>query len=86
LAFLGCLGRLPLRRILINCPLSGLDKLLQPGSFIHSVLLAILTAAIKEVLKQRMQALGPCGVSLSFTQTVSKAWWEWLKPWEMLRE
>lgn len=27
----------------------------------------------KEVLKQRMQALGPCGVALSFTQTVSKA-------------
>ena len=26
-----------------------------------------------EVLKQRMQALGPCGVALSFTETVSKA-------------
>lgn len=26
----------------------------------------------KEVLKQRMQALGPCEVALSFTQTVSK--------------
>ncbi|CAK9009339.1 unnamed protein product [Durusdinium trenchii] len=29
-----------------------------------------------EVLKQRMQALGPCGVALSFTQTVSKVWEE----------
>lgn len=32
-----------------------------------------------EVLKQRMQALGPCGVSLSFTQTVSKVWAEGVK-------
>eukprot|EP00434_Breviolum_minutum_P036133 symbB.v1.2.032005.t1/scaffold3782.1/size50425/2 len=32
-----------------------------------------------EVLKQRMQALGPCGVALSFTQTVSKVWAEGIK-------